>query len=37
MEILRRFTMTFDVPHRRRYLLPNHHLHDPVPEAAAAR
>jgi len=37
MEILRRFTMTFDVPHRRLYLLPNHHLHDPVPEPAATR
>jgi len=31
MEILRRFTLTFDVPHRRLYLLPNAHLHDPVP------
>jgi aspartyl protease len=31
MEILRRFTLTFDVPHRRLYLLPNRHLHDPVP------
>ncbi|HZY99888.1 MAG TPA: aspartyl protease family protein [Candidatus Baltobacteraceae bacterium] len=31
MEILRRFTLTFDVPHRRLYLEPNAHLHDPVP------
>jgi hypothetical protein len=31
MEILRRFTLTFDVPHHRLFLLPNRHLHDPVP------
>lgn len=31
MEILRRFTMTFDVPHRRLYLEPNAHLRDRVP------
>jgi hypothetical protein len=31
MEILRRFTMTFDVPHGRLWLEPNRHLHDPVP------
>jgi len=31
MEILRRFTMIFDVPHGRLYLEPNAHLHDPVP------
>jgi hypothetical protein len=37
MEILRRFTLTFDVPHRRLYLEPNRHLHDPVPAPAASR
>jgi hypothetical protein len=37
MEILRRFTMTFDVPHRRLYLLPNRHLHDPVPAPPPTR
>ena len=31
MEILRRFTMTFDVPHGRLFLEPNSHLADPVP------
>jgi aspartyl protease len=31
MEILRRFTMTFDVPHGRLYLEPNRHFNDPVP------
>jgi hypothetical protein len=31
MEILRRFTMTFDVPHGRLWLEPNASLHDPVP------
>jgi hypothetical protein len=31
MEIMRRFTMTFDVSHRRLYLLPNANLSDPVP------
>jgi len=31
MEILRRFTMTFDVPHARLYLEPNRSFHDPVP------
>lgn len=31
MEILRRFTMTFDVPHGRLYLEPNGHFKDPVP------
>lgn len=34
MEILRRFTMVFDVPHGRLYLEPNAHLHDPVPSPA---
>jgi hypothetical protein len=34
MEILRRFTLTFDVPRGRLYLLPNRHLHDPVPAPA---
>ncbi len=37
MEILRRFTMTFDVPHGRLYLMPNRHLHDPVPAPPPAR
>ena len=32
MEILRRFALVFDVPHRWLYLEPNLHLHDPVPE-----
>ena len=31
MELLRRFTMTFDAPHRRLSLQPNVHLNDPVP------
>lgn len=31
MEILRRFTMTFDVPHGRLFLEPNGHFADPVP------
>lgn len=31
MEILRRFTLTFDVPHGRLWLEPNRWLHDPVP------
>ena len=31
MEILRRFTMTFDVPHGRLFLEPNGHFTDPVP------
>jgi hypothetical protein len=31
MEMLRRFTMTFDVPHRALYLQPNAHLGDAVP------
>jgi aspartyl protease len=31
MEILRRFTMTFDVPRGRLWLEPNRWLHDPVP------
>ena len=31
MEILRRFTMTFDVPHGQLYLEPNQHFQDPVP------
>jgi Aspartyl protease len=35
MEILRRFTLTFDVPHRRLYLEPNAHLHDPAPTPPA--
>lgn len=34
MEILRRFTMTFDVPHGHLYLQPNLHLRDPVPSPA---
>ena len=37
MEILRRFTLTFDVPHRQLYLKPNQHLHDAVPAPPAAR
>ena len=31
MEILRRFTMTFDVPHGRLFLEPNRRIKDPVP------
>ena len=31
MEMLRRFTTTFDVPHRTIYLQPNRHLTEPVP------
>ena len=31
MEMLRRFTMTFDVPHGVLYLKPNEHLHERVP------
>ena len=34
MEILRRFTSTFDVTHRRLYLQPNRYLRDPVPAPA---
>lgn len=34
MEILRRFTMTFDVPHGRLWLEPNAWLHDSVPTPA---
>lgn len=36
MEIMRRFTMTFDLPRRRLYLLPNRHLRDPVPAPPAS-
>jgi hypothetical protein len=36
MEILRRFTTTFDIPHGVLYLEPNAHLTDPVPSPAAA-
>jgi hypothetical protein len=35
MELLRRFTTTFDAPHRRLYLLPNANLSDPVPAPPA--
>lgn len=31
MEILRRFTMTFDVSHRKLYIEPNKYFRDPVP------
>lgn len=31
MEILRRFTVTFDTAHHVMYLQPNRHLADPVP------
>ena len=34
MEILRRFTLTFDVPAGRLYLEPNAHFRDPVPAPA---
>jgi aspartyl protease len=34
MEILRRFILTFDVPHRRLTLQPTPQLHDPVPSPA---
>jgi hypothetical protein len=34
MEILRRFILTFDAPHRRLYLQPTAHLNDPVPAPA---
>ena len=37
MEVLRRFTLTFDAPHGRLYLLPNRHLHDPVPAPPPTR
>ena len=35
MEILRRFVVTFDVPHGRLYLQPNDALSEPVPSPAA--
>jgi len=35
MELLRRFTMTFDVPRRTLYLRANRHLNDPVPAPPA--
>jgi Aspartyl protease len=31
MEMLRRFTSTFDVPHRQLYLVPNSHFHESFP------
>ncbi len=37
MEILRRFTTTFDVSHGRLTLEPNSHLHDPVPAPPPSR
>jgi hypothetical protein len=36
MEILRRFVLTFDVPHNRLYLRPTPALHDPVPAPGSA-
>ena len=36
MELLRRFIVTFDAPHRRMYLEPTPALHDPVPTPPAS-